>query len=106
MNEQIFNEIISGTFDNIPKEKSKVVRIFLSSTFSDTHAERDYLIAYIYPKLKQYCKSEHNIDFQILDMRWGINHELTNSHMATTICLNEIKLCQNFSLGPNFIVRF
>ena len=53
MNEQIFNEIISGTFDNIPKEKSKVVRIFLSSTFSDTHAERDYLIAYIYPKLKQ-----------------------------------------------------
>jgi NACHT domain- and WD repeat-containing protein len=62
------------------------------------------LIANIYPKLKTYCKSEYNIDFQILDMRWGINNELTNAHMATTICLDEVKKCQKYSLGPNFIV--
>jgi hypothetical protein len=37
-------------------------------------------------------------------MRWGINHEATNNHMATTICLNEINNCQNLSIGPNFIV--
>ena len=125
MDEKKFHEIINGNFQNIPKEKSKLVRIFLSSTFSgifhfymldvknslkiyffllDTHTERDYLIANIYPKLKTYCKTEYNIDFQILDMRWGISNELTNAHMATTICLDEVKKCQKYSLGPNFIV--
>lgn len=48
--------------------------------------------------------TEYNIDFQILDMRWGISNELTNAHMATTICLDEVKKCQKYSLGPNFIV--
>ena len=38
-------------------------------------------------------------------MRWGISHELNNTHMATTICLNEIKTCQKYSVGPNFIVN-
>ncbi len=37
-------------------------------------------------------------------MRWGISNEVTNTHMATTICLNEIATCQNLSIGPNFIV--
>jgi hypothetical protein len=27
-------------------------------------------------------------------MRWGINNEVTDTHMTTTICLNEIKICQ------------
>lgn len=29
-----FKQILNGNFENIPKEKSKTVRIFLSSTFS------------------------------------------------------------------------
>lgn len=36
-------------------------------------------------------------------MRWGISNEVSNTHMATTICLNEIKTCVKYSLGPNFI---
>lgn len=63
------------------------------------------MIANVYPKLKSYCKTEYNCDFQIIDMRWGISHELTNSHQATTICLNEIKISQQQSIGPNFIVN-
>ncbi len=99
-----FLSILSGRFSEIPKENSKVVRIFLSSTFTDTHEERDYLIQNIYPRLKKYCKLEHGLDFQVLDMRWGISHEATNTHMATTICLNEVKTSQKLSIGPNFIV--
>ncbi len=96
-----FLKILNGNFTSLPKDPYKQVRIFLSSTFSDTHTERDYLIANIYPKLKAYCKTAHNLDFQVLDMRWGINNEVSNTHMATTICLNEIKICQQSSLGPN-----
>lgn len=42
---------------------------------------------------------------KILDMRWGINSEITNSHLTTTICLHEIDTCQKYSAGPNFIVK-
>ena len=34
-------------------------------SYLDTHEERDYLIANIYPKLKDYCKKEYGIDFQV-----------------------------------------
>jgi len=67
--------------------------------------ERDYLIANIYPKLTDYCKKQYNLEFQVLDMRWGIASDVTNTHMATSICLNEIDICQNLSIGPNFIVN-
>jgi hypothetical protein len=58
--------ILRGRFDKLPKQRSKAVKIFLSSTFSDTHTERDYLIEHIYPKLKTYCKLEHGLDFYVI----------------------------------------
>ncbi|RNA01612.1 NACHT and WD repeat domain-containing 2-like, partial [Brachionus plicatilis] len=68
-----------------------------------THIERDYLIKNVYPKLRQYCQKSYGLDFLIYDMRWGISNEITTSHMTTTVCLNEIKNCQNTSVGPNFV---
>ena len=65
MDNRTFLEIINGNYEKIPKDKSKTVRIFLSSTFSDTHTERDYLIANVYPKLKVYCRTQYNLDFQV-----------------------------------------
>ena len=37
-------------------------------------------------------------------MRWGIQTESSNDHSTANICMSEIKNCQNFSIGPNFIV--
>jgi hypothetical protein len=37
-----FQRIIKGDFNDIPREKSKMVRIFLSSTFSGIQSS-DYL---------------------------------------------------------------
>jgi hypothetical protein len=31
------------------------VRIFISSTFKDMHSERDYLVKYVFPELKERC---------------------------------------------------
>ncbi len=36
-------------------------------------------------------------------MRWGIRDEATDDHSTTRICLEEIKNCQETSMGPNFI---
>ena len=36
-------------------------------------------------------------------MRWGVRDEMTNEHATTALCMNELRGCQKFSMGPNFI---
>ena len=42
--------------------------------------------------------------FQVVDMRWGVRDDATDTHMTTELCLREIKACQEISVGPNFVV--
>lgn len=81
----------------------------------------------VYPKLKQFCqelgyqfqvcsipyvsydmqntnKPDGTSFLQVVDMRWGVREEAENDHMAVELCLKEIKLCQQLSTGPNFVV--
>jgi len=39
-----------------------------------------------------------------VDMRWGVRDDATDTHMTTELCLQEIKACQEISVGPNFVV--
>lgn len=57
----------------------------------------------VYPKIKEYCKEKHGLEFQVVDMRWGVRDEATDDHMTTDLCMNEIKNCQRLSVGPNFV---
>uniref|UniRef100_A0A0K0FUG2 NACHT domain-containing protein n=1 Tax=Strongyloides venezuelensis TaxID=75913 RepID=A0A0K0FUG2_STRVS len=100
----IHDKVYRGIFDNIPTPASKIVRVFTSSTFTDTSLERNMLMEEVYPNLKKYCREIHGLDFQVVDMRWGVRDEATDDHMTTKLCLNEIKNCQKISLGPNFVV--
>ncbi|XP_077862128.1 NACHT domain- and WD repeat-containing protein 1-like [Saccoglossus kowalevskii] len=88
---------------NLPPVRSRVVRIFTSSTFTDTSVERNALMQDVYPKLKDYCKSKYGLQFQVVDMRWGVRDEATDDHMTTQLCMNEIAGCQKVSMGPNFV---
>uniref|UniRef100_A0A914PZA0 DUF4062 domain-containing protein n=2 Tax=Panagrolaimus TaxID=55784 RepID=A0A914PZA0_9BILA len=83
---------------------SKLVRVFTSSTFTDTTLERNALMEDVYPALKMYCRETHGLDFQVVDMRWGVRDEATDDHMTTNLCINEIHNCQKLSMGPNFVV--
>uniref|UniRef100_A0A8R1E377 NACHT domain-containing protein n=2 Tax=Caenorhabditis japonica TaxID=281687 RepID=A0A8R1E377_CAEJA len=74
------------------------------STFTDTTVERNALMEDIYPKLKEYCRETHGLDFQVVDMRWGVRDEATDDHMTTKLCINEIANCQRLSVGANFVV--
>lgn len=100
---EIVRNILSGKYSRVPDLRKKVIRIFLSSTFTDTNSERDHLIETVYPRLKDYCKREHDLDFQSVDMRWGIPSDAHEYHGTTELCLNEIKNCKKYSLGPNFV---
>ena len=82
---------------------NKVVRIFTSSTFTDMLMERNTLMEYVYPKIKEYCRERHGLEYQVVDMRWGVRDEMTDEHMTTKLCMNELSGCQKYSMGPNFI---
>lgn len=67
--------------------------------------ERNSLMQHIYPKLKEYCREKHGLEFQVVDMRWGVRDEATDDHKTTELCMQEIDNCQRVSVGPNFVVR-
>jgi energy-coupling factor transporter ATP-binding protein EcfA2 len=67
----------------------RTVRVFISSTFRDFHAERDYLVKYVFPELRQWCQQWklHLVD---IDLRWGVTKEEAESGKVVDICLTEI----------------
>ena len=65
--------------------------------------ERNTLMEWVYPKIKEYCREKHGLEFQVVDMRWGVRDEMTNEHMTTELCMTELRNCQRLSMGPNFI---
>ena len=81
--ERVVDSIFAGCIDNLPPLSSKVVRIFTSSTFTDMLMERNTLMEWVYPKIKEYCREKHGLEFQVVDMRWGVRDEMTNEHMTT-----------------------
>lgn len=49
----------------------KTLRIFISSTFRDMHAERDHLVRFVFPELRERCARRrlHLVD---VGLRWGV----------------------------------
>ena len=45
--------------------KSQVVRIFTSSTFTDMLMERNTLMEFVYPRVREYCRERYGIEFQV-----------------------------------------
>jgi hypothetical protein len=54
----------------IPEARMNSVRVFVSSTFLDMHAERDYLNGVVFPELRSRC-AKRGADFVGVDLRWG-----------------------------------
>ena len=76
----------------------KAVRVFISSTFRDMHAERDHLVRVVFPELRERCAKRrlHLID---VDLRWGVTEEEAEHGKALEICLDEIERCRPFLVG-------
>ncbi len=76
----------------------KTIRIFISSTFKDMHTERDHLVRFIFPELKEICR-RHHVELVDIDLRWGVTEEEAHSGKVLDICLDEIDTCRPFFLG-------
>lgn len=53
---------------------SRLVRVFISSTFRDFIEERDLLVRKIFPELRRRCR-ERQVELVDVDLRWGITEE-------------------------------
>lgn len=67
----------------------KTIRVFLSSTFRDMHAERDYLVRFVFPRLREelLARRLHLVD---VDLRWGV----TSDQDALQFCREVIDECR------------
>lgn len=77
---------------------TREIRVFISSTFSDMQAERDYLIKKIFPRFARDCR-DYNVVFTPLDLRWGITEEESRSGKVVEICLDEIDRTRPYFIG-------
>ena len=50
---------------------SRQIRVFVSSTFTDMRAARDYLVRFIFPQLRKLCE-ERGVPWTDADLRWSI----------------------------------
>ena len=67
----------------------KTVRVFISSTFRDMQAERDHLVRFVFPRLREELlrRRIHLVD---VDLRWGV----TSDQDAFELCMDEIDRCK------------
>ena len=80
-----------------------VIRVFVSSTFSDMKHERNALAAEVYPKLEDLCQ-KNGFQFQAIDLRWGVSTEAGLDHRTMRICFDELRRAQEISPKPNFLI--
>jgi len=67
----------------------RTVRVFISSTFKDMQAERDHLVRFVFPKLREELlhRSIHLVD---VDLRWGV----TSEQDSLQVCKEIIDECR------------
>lgn len=79
--------------------KNKTAYIFISSTFGDMQAERDYLLTQVFPELREWCE-QRGVFLKEIDLRWGITPEESKEiSRAIDICLANIDKCFPYFLG-------
>ncbi len=53
---ELEKEILWGEREALKQSKKRTVRVFISSTFTDTKTERNYLLREIFPQVRDYCQ--------------------------------------------------
>ena len=75
------------------RAQSRLVRVFISSTFRDFIQERDELVKKVFPELRRRCK-ERFVEVLEVDLRWGITEEQSKRGETLRVCLDEIDRCR------------
>ena len=77
---------------------SRAIRVFISSTFRDMHAEREELVKRVFPQLRKLCE-ERGVGWTEVVLRWGVTEEQAQRGEVLPICLAEIDRCRPYFIG-------
>lgn len=75
-----------------------MIRLFISSTFSDMGRERDVIHKEIYPRLREYGLAK-GVPVDICDLRWGIDSGDDDENALKQImdvCFREVENCEPY----------
>ena len=75
----------------------ETVRVFISSTFEDMHAERDYLVKQVFPELREWCE-KRKLNLVDIDLRWGVKEDDSQNKNVVDVCLKRIDDARPFFL--------
>ncbi len=78
--------------------EDRVIRIFISSTFSDMQEERNLLVTKVFPRLARIA-ARRDVTIVPLDLRWGVTEEAARQGKVIETCLNEISHSRPFFIG-------
>lgn len=81
--------------ETYPFFRWRTVRVFISSTFHDMHAERDHLVKVVFPALRERLE-KYRIHLIDIDLRWGVTREQAENDQVLELCLQQIDECQFF----------
>ncbi|MBI3610874.1 MAG: DUF4062 domain-containing protein [Nitrospirae bacterium] len=80
------------------KPQDRSIRVFVSSTFRDMHAEREELVKRVFSRLRKMCE-ERGVTWGEVDLRWGITDEQKAEGKVLPICLAEIQRSRPYFIG-------
>lgn len=76
----------------------RTVRVFVSSTFRDMHAERNHLTRVVFPALRERLQ-KHRVHLVDVDLRWGLTREQVENNEVLELCLGFVDECRPYTLG-------
>jgi hypothetical protein len=91
----------SSWFDQ--DNKQRVVRVFLSSTFTDTVHERAVLLRCVHPAVQRYAR-KLNFEVVFSEMRFGIRKTLSDDNKTSEVCMTELERCSEESSSMSYML--
>uniref|UniRef100_A0A493TS03 NACHT and WD repeat domain containing 2 n=1 Tax=Anas platyrhynchos platyrhynchos TaxID=8840 RepID=A0A493TS03_ANAPP len=87
----------------VPSGRS--VRVFISANPEDTIAERNALREHVYPKLREFCRENYGLEFQVIDLYWGVEEDEWDSPELQKTRMKLLEDCLKSSAGPCFVMK-
>nr|XP_032810935.1 NACHT and WD repeat domain-containing protein 2 [Petromyzon marinus] len=86
-----------------PASAARCVRVFISANPEDTEAERQALREHVFPKLREFCRDNYGLDFQAVDVFWGMEPGEWHEHEVRELRTRLLLECMRTSVGPCFV---
>ncbi|XP_058885610.1 NACHT and WD repeat domain-containing protein 2-like [Acipenser ruthenus] len=104
MDNSIRKALLSGDFSRIPSETIKsCIKIFLCVDPQDSQSERKALRETVYPKIREYCRSNYGLEFKVIDGYEGFDPEDVLDCKFRQFRLKLLEDCIKNSAGPCFV---